>query len=77
MDLDPAVAQVQRKIELQATDDFTYLVANVRRAAAARIDEAFPHLHRPDAREDPLRSQIETLVNEVRCLYFLPSVPPP
>ncbi|KAI1291316.1 hypothetical protein F5Y03DRAFT_42402 [Xylaria venustula] len=51
-----------RKIELQAAEDLAYLVANVRRAAAARIDEAFPPVD--DSTEDELRTQIEAHVNE-------------
>jgi kinetochor protein Mis14/NSL1 len=52
-----------RKIELQTPEDLAYLVANVRRAAAARIDEAFPPVE--DSTEDELRTRIEQLVNEV------------
>jgi kinetochor protein Mis14/NSL1 len=59
------VSQVQRKIELQSPDDLTYLITNVRNAAAARLNEAFPHLEGDDG-EDDLRNQIEALVNEVR-----------
>ncbi|KAI0186809.1 hypothetical protein F4808DRAFT_152820 [Astrocystis sublimbata] len=51
-----------RKIELQVPEDLAYLVANVRRAAAARIDEAFPPVD--DNSEDELRTRIEELVNE-------------
>lgn len=58
------VSQVQRKIELQSPDDLTYLITNVRNAAAARLNEAFPHLEGDDG-EDDLRTQIEALVNEV------------
>ena len=39
MATDPVVAQVQRKIELQAPEDLAYLLANVRRAAADRIED--------------------------------------
>ncbi|RYC59075.1 hypothetical protein CHU98_g7132, partial [Xylaria longipes] len=52
-----------RKIELQVPEDLAYLVANVRRAAAARIDEAFPPVD--DSTEDELRTRIEELVNEI------------
>ncbi|KAI0399958.1 hypothetical protein F4802DRAFT_602475 [Xylaria palmicola] len=52
-----------RKIELQVPEDLAYLVANVRRAAAARIDEAFPPVVDDDT-EDELRTQIEALVDE-------------
>ncbi|UNI17821.1 hypothetical protein JDV02_004139 [Purpureocillium takamizusanense] len=64
MATDPVVAQVQRKIELQAPEDLAYLLANVRRAAADRIDEAFPPVEGADRGEDRLRNQIEALVNE-------------
>lgn len=53
----------QRKIELQSADDLAYLVANVRRAAAAHLDEAFPPVEGQE--EDELRTQIEALVDEV------------
>ncbi|RWA10431.1 hypothetical protein EKO27_g4665 [Xylaria grammica] len=53
-----------RKIELQVAEDLAYLVANVRRAATARIDEAFPPVD--DSSEDELRTRIEELVNESR-----------
>lgn len=52
----------QRKIELQSADDLAYLVANVRRAAAAHLDEAFPPVEGQE--EDELRTQIEALVDE-------------
>ncbi len=60
----------QRKVELQAPEDLSYLLANVRRAAAARIDEAFPPVDDvvvDDGAqgEDELRTRIEELVNEV------------
>ncbi|KAI2463710.1 hypothetical protein F4781DRAFT_415697 [Annulohypoxylon bovei var. microspora] len=54
-----------RKIELQAPDDLAYLLANVRRAAAARLDEAFPPVDGAAGGEgDELRTRIEELVNE-------------
>ncbi|KAI1439773.1 hypothetical protein F5Y02DRAFT_404850 [Annulohypoxylon stygium] len=55
-----------RKIELQAPDDLAYLLANVRRAAAARLDEAFPPVEGANAggEGDELRTRIEELVNE-------------
>ncbi|KAJ1325804.1 kinetochor protein Mis14/NSL1 [Microdochium nivale] len=55
--------ETQRKIELQAPDDLAYLLANVRRAAAQRIDEAFPAVEGAQD-EDELRSRIERLVDE-------------
>ncbi|EXV06713.1 hypothetical protein X797_001433 [Metarhizium robertsii] len=62
MDQDSAASQAQRKIELQSPQDLAYLVAKVRGAAVARINEAFPHV--PGQGEDELRNQIESLVNE-------------
>lgn len=55
-----------RKIELQTPDDLSYLIANVRRAARERIDEAFPPVNRDDGGDDELRVRIEALVEEVR-----------
>ncbi|KAI5467999.1 hypothetical protein BGZ63DRAFT_372733 [Mariannaea sp. PMI_226] len=63
MDSESVVSQVQRKIELQSNEDLAYLIANVRRAAAERLNEAFPHVEGDDG-EDELRNQIEKLVNE-------------
>ncbi|KAK7419549.1 hypothetical protein QQZ08_010799 [Neonectria magnoliae] len=63
MDSESIVSQVQRKIELQSNEDLAYLIANVRRAAAERLNEAFPHVEGNDG-EDELRNKIEELVNE-------------
>ncbi|KAH7146359.1 hypothetical protein EDB81DRAFT_794979 [Dactylonectria macrodidyma] len=63
MDPESVVAQDQRKIELQSNEDLAYLIANVRRAAAERLNEAFPHVEGEDG-EDELRNKIEELVNE-------------
>ncbi|KAF4456527.1 Kinetochore protein mis14 [Fusarium austroafricanum] len=60
MESESVVAQVQRKIELQTPDDLSYLIANVRRAAAERLNEAFPVVGGNDG-EDELRNQIEKL----------------
>ncbi|KAI1427642.1 hypothetical protein F5Y12DRAFT_144231 [Xylaria sp. FL1777] len=62
-----------RKIELQVPEDLAYLVANVRRAAAARIDEAFPPVD--DSTEDELRTQIEEYVNEYILKTFSLAAP--
>ncbi|GAP92668.1 putative kinetochore protein [Rosellinia necatrix] len=62
-----------RKIELQAPEDLAYLIANVRRAAAARIDEAFPPVD--DSTEDELRTRIEELVNEYILQTFALAAP--
>ncbi|KAH7322781.1 hypothetical protein B0I35DRAFT_476696 [Stachybotrys elegans] len=64
MDSESVVSQVQRRIELQSPEDLAYLVANVRRAATARLDEAFPQVDTPADDDDDLRNQIEVLVNE-------------
>ncbi|KAF5018775.1 hypothetical protein F66182_9225 [Fusarium sp. NRRL 66182] len=60
MDSESVVSQVQRKIELQTPDDLSYLIANVRRAAAERLNEAFPVVEGNDG-EDELRNRIEKL----------------
>jgi len=67
-----------RKIELQDPEDLSFLIANVRRAARERIDEAFPPVNRADGEEDQLRLQIEALVNDVRSFpFFLDLLFPP
>lgn len=67
MDKESVVSQVQRQIELQSPEDLTYLISNVRAAAASRLNEAFPHVDGQSGGSDDLRDQIERLVNEV-CL---------
>ncbi|KAI0143653.1 hypothetical protein GGR57DRAFT_346245 [Xylariaceae sp. FL1272] len=67
------MADSPRKIELQAPEDLAYLLANVRRAAAARIDEAFPPVH--DNTEDELRTRIEEQVNEYITKTFTLAAP--
>ncbi|KAI1277362.1 hypothetical protein F5Y07DRAFT_388613 [Xylaria sp. FL0933] len=62
-----------RKIELQAPEDLAYLIANVRRAATARIDEAFPPVD--DSTEDELRTRIEELVNDYIVKTFSLAAP--
>ncbi|KAI0506534.1 hypothetical protein F5B22DRAFT_623407 [Xylaria bambusicola] len=62
-----------RKIELQAPEDLAYLIANVRRAATARIDEAFPPVD--DSTEDELRTRIEEQVNEYIIKTFSLAAP--
>lgn len=56
-----------RKVELQSPEDLTYLITNVRRAAAEHIGAAFPPVDGDDAgaEEDELRVRIEELVNDV------------
>lgn len=64
---DPA----HRRIELQSPEDLTYLINNVRRAAADSINAAFPPVDNPlDGQEDELRNHIEQLVNDVRLEFF-------
>ncbi|XXH01747.1 26S proteasome regulatory subunit 6B [Hypoxylon texense] len=69
--------EAQRKIELQAPDDLSYLLANVRRAAAARLDEAFPPVDGADAAagDDELRTRIEKLVDEYITKTFTLAIP--
>ncbi|KAI1478923.1 hypothetical protein F4774DRAFT_383515 [Daldinia eschscholtzii] len=64
--MEGSASAAHRKIELQAPDDLAYLLANVRRAAAARLDEAFPPVdgNGGAADGDELRTRIEELVNE-------------
>lgn len=63
---------VHRRIELQSPEDFTYLIDNVRRAAADSINAAFPPVDAGDRNgedeeeEDELRVRIEQLVDDVR-----------
>ncbi|KAK4143015.1 uncharacterized protein C8A04DRAFT_29240 [Dichotomopilus funicola] len=58
---DPA----HRRIELQSPEDLTYLIDNVRKAAADSINAAFPPVDNPlDGQEDELRNHIEQLVND-------------
>lgn len=62
-----------RKVELQSPEDLTYLITNVRRAAAEHIGAAFPPVDGDDAgaEEDELRVRIEGLVNDVCFLSSL------
>ncbi|RDA91852.1 hypothetical protein CP533_3648 [Ophiocordyceps camponoti-saundersi (nom. inval.)] len=53
---------LQRKIELQSPEDLAYLLGNVRRAATARLDEAFPPVE--GGGEDELRNRIAELIEE-------------
>ncbi|KAI1808569.1 hypothetical protein F4811DRAFT_499835 [Daldinia bambusicola] len=66
--MEGSASAAHRKIELQAPEDLAYLLANVRRAAAARLDEAFPPVDGAGsgaaADGDELRTRIEELVNE-------------
>ncbi len=76
-------AAAHRKIELQAPEDFSYLINNVRRAAAESIAAAFPAVEGAED-EDDLRVRVEQLVNEVYnrtffSLFYIPLMltPPP
>ncbi|KYK57201.1 hypothetical protein DCS_04208 [Drechmeria coniospora] len=64
MESESVVSQLQRKIEIQFPEDLAYLLANVRNAARARIDEAFPPVDGALEGEDELRNQIEALIHE-------------
>ncbi|KAF7534165.1 hypothetical protein G7054_g6483 [Neopestalotiopsis clavispora] len=72
--MDTAVSAHQRKIELQSPEDLTYLLANVRRAAAERVNEAFPPVEGAQG-EDELRNRIEELVEEYITKTFTLSAP--
>ncbi|KAM0345419.1 hypothetical protein ACHAPU_006582 [Fusarium lateritium] len=73
MDSESVVSQVQRKIELQAPEDLSYLIANVRRAAADRLNEAFPVVEGNDG-EDELRNQIEKLYIDKTFILASPNL---
>ena len=63
-----------RRIDLQSPSDLLYLQHNIQRAAAAKLDLAFPPNAAPEkGEEDALRTKVESLVQEV-CS---PSVPQP
>ncbi|RYP04233.1 hypothetical protein DL765_010258 [Monosporascus sp. GIB2] len=64
-----------RKIELQAPEDLSYLVANVRRAAAAHVNEAFPPVDGAQGGDDELRTRIEELVDEYIAKTFALAAP--
>jgi len=70
--MDPAV---HRRIELQSPEDLTYLINNVRRAAADNINDAIPPVEGTAADEDELKSQIEQLVEDVHPLFPPSSAP--
>ncbi|KAL2023697.1 hypothetical protein VTK56DRAFT_1411 [Thermocarpiscus australiensis] len=71
--MEPAV---HRRIELQSPDDLTYLIDNVRRAAADSINAAFPPVdNAADGQEDELRNRIEQLVNEYILTTFTLAAP--
>lgn len=63
-----------RKIELQSPEDLTYLITNVRRAAAEHLSEAFPPVEGDDAGGDELRVRIEKIVDEVGIHPFGSSI---
>ncbi|KAM7183298.1 putative kinetochore protein [Naviculisporaceae sp. PSN 640] len=65
-----------RRIELQAPEDFSYLINNVRRAAADSINAAFPPVPEgDDAQEDELRVRIEQMVDEYITKTFTLAAP--
>ncbi|KAJ4388099.1 hypothetical protein N0V93_008704 [Gnomoniopsis smithogilvyi] len=64
-----------RKIELQSPEDLTYLITNVRRAAAEHLSEAFPPVEGDDAGEDELRVRIEQIVDEYISQTFTLAAP--
>ncbi|KAM7220652.1 putative kinetochore protein [Rhypophila decipiens] len=66
-----------RRIELQAPEDFSYLINNVRRAAADSINAAFPPVPdgHDDDHEDELRVRIEQMVDEYITKTFTYAAP--
>ncbi|KAI0015826.1 hypothetical protein F4780DRAFT_785883 [Xylariomycetidae sp. FL0641] len=77
MDSSAAAPQQQRKIELQSPEDLAYLLANVRRAGQARLDEAFPPVAQGETGgpDDELRTRIEELVNDYITQTFSLAAP--
>ncbi|KAB5542718.1 hypothetical protein GE09DRAFT_1136275 [Coniochaeta sp. 2T2.1] len=80
--MDTTTSAGHRKIELQSAEDFSYLIANLRRAAAEHISEAFPPVppsvsstSGPVDKEDELRVQIEQLVDEYITRTFTLAAP--
>lgn len=53
-----------RRVELQSAADMTYLIANAKRAARAKIDLHLPPSAAPEGGEDVLRRRVEELVDE-------------
>ncbi|PSR97757.1 hypothetical protein BD289DRAFT_361879 [Coniella lustricola] len=64
-----------RKIELQSPEDLTYLINNVRRAAAEHIGAAFPPVEGGAAEEDELRVEIEGMINDYIYQTFTLAAP--
>ncbi|ROT35817.1 hypothetical protein SODALDRAFT_352708 [Sodiomyces alkalinus F11] len=52
------------KIELQAPEDLTYLLENVRRIAQRHLDDALPPIKGTAPEEDELRTQMEKYINQ-------------
>ena len=59
-----ATESAHRRIELQSPQDFTYLIANVQRAARTKLDKHLPPDAAPDG-EDAMRKRVELLVDDV------------
>ncbi|KAK0713109.1 hypothetical protein B0T26DRAFT_716429 [Lasiosphaeria miniovina] len=70
-----STSTVHRRIELQAPEDFAYLINNVRRAAADSINAAFPPVEGADGQEDELRIRIEEMVNNYIIQTFTLAAP--
>jgi kinetochor protein Mis14/NSL1 len=54
-----------RKIDLQSPQDLSYLQSNIRRAAASKLDLHFPTRVVDGQGDDPMRREVERLVEEV------------
>lgn len=55
----------QPRIEVTSHNDLAYLISNVRASAAEQIEAALPPVEGQRGKNE-LRSQVETLVNDVR-----------
>lgn len=69
------MAEAQRKIELQSPEDLRYLINSAKRAAAEKIDRAFPPM--ANQGEDAMKIRVQELVDEVSLFvlyYTLPAL---
>ncbi|KAH8880370.1 hypothetical protein GQ53DRAFT_543469 [Thozetella sp. PMI_491] len=73
--MESAAGVAHRKIELQDPEDLTFLINNVRRAAADSINAAFPPVEGAEGEVDELRVRIEELVNEYIARTFTLAAP--
>ncbi|KAL2752105.1 hypothetical protein ACRALDRAFT_2128240, partial [Sodiomyces alcalophilus JCM 7366] len=59
-----STSSAQRKIELQAPEDLTYLLENARRIAKRHLDDALPPIKGAAPEDDELRIQMEKYLSQ-------------